>query len=80
MKNVPIGAGFKKWTLAQAGYVYAFFPHSNKCSLGYTEAYKGKLMSSSAVVASLLTPYRIVEENASTMALWTTYFQVMCYF
>jgi len=53
IKNKPIGQGFKIWALCERGYVYAFIPHSNKFKWREIEAYKGKLMHASAVVARL---------------------------
>jgi hypothetical protein len=54
MRGKPIGAGFKMWAICDAGYVYDFFPHSNKDGWKFTQKYKGVLMSFSAIVATLV--------------------------
>jgi Transposase IS4 len=57
MKSKPISSGFKIWAFCDRGYVYEFFPHSNRFPWKYTTKYKegsDKLMSSSTVVATLV--------------------------
>ena len=54
MKNKPIGAGYKIWALCDRGYVYEYFPHSNKQPWKELENYKGTLTRHSAVVVRLV--------------------------
>lgn len=54
MRNKPISSGVKTWVMCDVGYVYAFFPHSNRFTWSLTEEYKGELMSASAVVSKLV--------------------------